>query len=556
MHMKMLVCWFVLILGVGSAAVAEPMTPEQAVGALDSEFWSQRREAVKRLKDASPGELAPLTSRLVGRMQKSNAEDWELAAILEKAPSNPKQAAKIKQLLEKAVDEGDSLRFGPLSRAWAALADPNRQAYHRLVLERMVEAVREEDEEALAEARAALDVAPDKAEADLLERLPEVDEPMRRRMLVAIGELAGSPGEGVKRLKAMETRHPEWAAELDHALWKVKEENILPSIRLTEPLRVVEGRSVTFEVQVDDPDNVVSLLDVRVATPPERGTLKKLDTRAFAYSASPGTEGKVDFTLEVADTMRTGVLTETFSVRVLPDREPPQVISAKRHLRLHPNRVEVMFSEPVAEDAAQPSNWKIEEARITAVNLAGDGRSASIQTEGLPAEGEVSLSVHRLRDLAATPNISENMRVSVKGVTWKPGIRYRYWEGGRSVQKAPETEDPKTEGVAKRFVLDVAERDREFALVFEGRLRIEQPGEYTFYTTSDDGSHLFVDGEEVVDNGGYHGMETESGTWELPVGVHPVRLHFYQGGGGKGLKVEWSGPDFDRQSLPAQVLFH
>src|SRR6516225_4007229 len=45
---------------------------------------------------------------------------------------------------------------------------------------------------------------------------------------------------------------------------------------------------------------------------------------------------------------------------------------------------------------------------------------------------------------------------------------------------------------------------QEFSIEWNGWLRTDRDGEYTFYTTSDDGSTLEIDGQLVVDNGGIH----------------------------------------------------
>ena len=51
----------------------------------------------------------------------------------------------------------------------------------------------------------------------------------------------------------------------------------------------------------------------------------------------------------------------------------------------------------------------------------------------------------------------------------------------------------------------VKQRAEKYALQFEGYLKINNDGVYTFSTLSDDGSKLFIDGEEIVNNDGAHG---------------------------------------------------
>jgi hypothetical protein len=89
-----------------------------------------------------------------------------------------------------------------------------------------------------------------------------------------------------------------------------------------------------------------------------------------------------------------------------------------------------------------------------------------------------------------------------------------------------------------------------------GVLRVEKAGKTTFWTESDDGSRLLLDGKVVVDNGGVHPMTEKSGAVELTAGDHDVKIEFYQGGGEAGCKVSWQPPGGGRQAIPAKAFFH
>ena len=61
-----------------------------------------------------------------------------------------------------------------------------------------------------------------------------------------------------------------------------------------------------------------------------------------------------------------------------------------------------------------------------------------------------------------------------------------------------------------------------------GLVEISQGGSYTFSSTSDDGSHVWINGALVVSNGGFHGPETVSGTVMLDAGHHRVKVDFFE----------------------------
>ena len=86
--------------------------------------------------------------------------------------------------------------------------------------------------------------------------------------------------------------------------------------------------------------------------------------------------------------------------------------------------------------------------------------------------------------------------------------------------------------------------DREtYAVRFETTLTVTDGGTYTFTTTSDDGSKLFIDGVEIVDNDGLHGAVTETGSTFLAPGDYTVVIIFFENGGGDSLSATISGDD-------------
>ena len=59
-------------------------------------------------------------------------------------------------------------------------------------------------------------------------------------------------------------------------------------------------------------------------------------------------------------------------------------------------------------------------------------------------------------------------------------------------------------GEAKNFDLSLAKREDAFALRFTGKIKIEKPGAYRFFLSSDDGSKLWIDEKQIVDHDGIH----------------------------------------------------
>ena len=117
-------------------------------------------------------------------------------------------------------------------------------------------------------------------------------------------------------------------------------------------------------------------------------------------------------------------------------------------------------------------------------------------------------------------------------------------------------ESPKASGIVPEIKIDVpqlATRDA-FGLRFTGQIQVDEPGRYRFYTNSDDGSRLYVDGKLVVNNDGNHGMSEKSGRVRLSEGLHDLVVTYFDSGGGDGLEVSWASRQFRKQRIPATKL--
>jgi hypothetical protein len=79
-----------------------------------------------------------------------------------------------------------------------------------------------------------------------------------------------------------------------------------------------------------------------------------------------------------------------------------------------------------------------------------------------------------------------------------------------------------------------------FSAVWTGYLVVDAADLYSFATTSDDGSRLYVDDRLVVDNGGPHSPLTRSGAIQLSRGAHRIRLEYTQFGAGSELAWLWA----------------
>ncbi|MDX2002932.1 MAG: alkaline phosphatase family protein [Chitinophagales bacterium] len=139
------------------------------------------------------------------------------------------------------------------------------------------------------------------------------------------------------------------------------------------------------------------------------------------------------------------------------------------------------------------------------------------------------------------------------------GVKYAYYESPIELSYVPvmQTMKPVRTGTVYELRIDsIQHRDAQFAIMLDGYLQIDTPGAYRFYTSSDDGSKLYIDGELVTDNDGDHGVRSEAGDIEIKTpGRHAIKVTYFNGGGGNWLDVMYKGPGIGKQIIPADKLF-
>jgi hypothetical protein len=147
----------------------------------------------------------------------------------------------------------------------------------------------------------------------------------------------------------------------------------------------------------------------------------------------------------------------------------------------------------------------------------------------------------------------------------KPGLIGEYYDVGAPIEDFPKVDEKKPvvrrvdkslnwEATAEKFA--GTDLEDHFYVRWTGVIRIPKDGTYTFFTESDDGSRLWVDGKQVVENGGLHGMEEKNGKAELKAGDHEIKVDLFENEGEVGLKVSWQADGLAKEIIPAAAFFH
>ena len=131
------------------------------------------------------------------------------------------------------------------------------------------------------------------------------------------------------------------------------------------------------------------------------------------------------------------------------------------------------------------------------------------------------------------------VRTAPANVAAKP---FSYVAIHKSLSKLAEFSGSDESGIATDFSIAQWSSLPAVAVEWTGVLVIPATGDYTFSLESDDGSGLWIDGVQVVDNDGPHSMSAKTGKAHLLAGRYPFTLRYFDAGGARGFKATYVGP--------------
>ncbi|MBU0473713.1 MAG: GH92 family glycosyl hydrolase [Bacteroidetes bacterium] len=135
------------------------------------------------------------------------------------------------------------------------------------------------------------------------------------------------------------------------------------------------------------------------------------------------------------------------------------------------------------------------------------------------------------------------------------GIDYEYYEGNFLSVFDFASLSPLKTGTLKNFDLTLAEKEDHYGFKFTGYIKIPAKGSYQFYTLSDDGSVLYIDGKQVVGNDGSHAALEATGIIALKEGYHSFTLLYFEDYEGQEINVMFEGKGIEKQPISASMLY-
>jgi hexosaminidase len=142
-------------------------------------------------------------------------------------------------------------------------------------------------------------------------------------------------------------------------------------------------------------------------------------------------------------------------------------------------------------------------------------------------------------------------------IIYKPGLKYYYVPGNFKYTTEIDTCAATNKGFASTVsIYKIPNKERQYGLIFNGYVYVNEDANFEFSLNSDDGSKLYIDDELLIDNDLKHArFEFASGA-NLKRGYHKIKVAYFDGGPSSVLQVFIKGTDGKKIELPSVMLFH
>jgi hypothetical protein len=193
---------------------------------------------------------------------------------------------------------------------------------------------------------------------------------------------------------------------------------------------------------------------------------------------------------------------------------------------------------------------------------AASPKADSVLTLPGPVELKVkSFHVRGSNRIVTTGSFKEGktLKASSKPGSVKPGgLHYSYYRGEWDSLPDFNKLTPVSSGrMDTSFNLDKLPEQNNFGCVMDGFLEIKEEGYYVFILDSDDGSKIYINNVLLLSNDGLHATGNAQTTMvPLQKGFYPIRMEYFQKGGGRGLNFLYLLPGREEPlPIPFEALY-
>ncbi|MEJ2704854.1 MAG: PA14 domain-containing protein [Sedimentisphaerales bacterium] len=140
--------------------------------------------------------------------------------------------------------------------------------------------------------------------------------------------------------------------------------------------------------------------------------------------------------------------------------------------------------------------------------------------------------------------------------TYGTGLRGDYYTGTNFDKLVLTRIDPQIDFPWAGAEADPAVGAGNFSIRWIGDVTAQFTETYTFYTITDDGIRLWINGQLIIDNWTNHGDTEDTGKIDLVAGQYcNLVMEYFQAGGGSIMQLGWLSPSIEKQLIPTYVLW-
>ena len=338
--------------------------------------------------------------------------------------------------------------------------------------------------------------------------------------------------------------------------YTVTNDNRFPVIDSTTPASphtMPENSSQAFSVTASDPDS-----DPLTYSWQQNGaTINNAKSSSYTYSPNYNAAGTHSLKVTIDDSWG-GITSHTWTVIVENVNRAP---TAKNLELATPTDTPIPITLRGTDPDNDPLNYTVLTSPANGTLTGAPPTVVYTPTNGFKGNDSFTFKVD---DGDLESNVAT---VKVTVASFLPGLKAEFFDYTTSLSKIPDLSGRTPDVVRVDATVNYpstgsawAGLDSRFGDTFAtrhtGALNVQSNGAYTLYINSDDGSKLWLNGEEIVNNDGLHGMTEKSAKRTLAPGYHSIRIEFFENGGGAGLLFKWAGPGIAKQIVPAANLFH
>ncbi len=335
------------------------------------------------------------------------------------------------------------------------------------------------------------------------------------------------------------------------ALRAIETEDIPPTCQDAAVTCVEGGDGARADLAIADPDDAAAELHASLLAKPAHGTLS-FDGLTAVYRAPYGWTGSERIPVQVTDHAGKSA-TATLTATVAPDQAPP-TLRDMWMLEMDHTVVRLVFTKPLQKASAEiPQSYAIAPSvTVAAASLGTDRSTVDLKVAGLQSGKPYALTVQGVLSAATTPVPIACAAQAFTAKALKPGLVMQYFDKEDFATAA---------GTSLALNVDFPDGPKanteHYSARLTGWLTPDADDAYTIQITSDDGSRLWLDDQQVIDDWGDHGPTDKACQVALVHGHrYKIRIDYYNNAGPEFLRLQWSRPGQPMEVIPAKALSH